>query len=284
MPRAGAGLALFLLAGCFWARPSELVERLKPSAGPLGNDTIVLTVAVLDLPVGDRYLNEGLWTAADEQVVALDRRAALEDNGFRVGVVDGIPPAEFLTLLTSHRSNPTPRQPVTRAGSPKVLPLGESRPLLGFQLHADGQVTRAEFAQAQCLLQVTPTLDSDGGVKLSFVPLVQHGSAAVWALPPDGGLPRQGQRPIQRYPAVAWDVTLSGTGYVVVGTHFDKAETLGYGCFINTDGSKPTQRLLAIRASRPVPAAAEGSDATRRSLKVTPLAQQAVTTIRGTPE
>jgi hypothetical protein len=156
--------------------------------------------------------------------------------------------------------------------------------LLGFQLHADGQVTRAEFAQAQCLLQVTPTLDSDGGVKLSFVPLVQHGSAAVWALPPDGGLPRQGQRPIQRYPAVAWDVTLSGTGYVVVGTHFDKAETLGYGCFINTDGSKPTQRLLAIRASRPVPAAAEGSDATRRSLKVTPLAQQAVTTIRGTPE
>src|SRR5207237_6566916 len=107
----------------FWARPAGLAERRKPGAGPLAKDAIVLTVAVLEQPVGDRYLNVGLWAAADEQVVALDRRAALEDNGVRVGVVDGIPPAEFLALLTADRSNPTSRQHLTRAGSPKVLPL-----------------------------------------------------------------------------------------------------------------------------------------------------------------
>ena len=32
-------------------------------------------------PVGDRYLNQDLWTLADEQAVSVERRAALEGIG-----------------------------------------------------------------------------------------------------------------------------------------------------------------------------------------------------------
>src|SRR5438094_255574 len=161
MPRACAGLALLLSAGCFWAppgRPAGLVESLKPFAGLRGADVVVLDVALLEQPVGDRFLNEGLWAAADEQVFDLDRKAVLEDNGFRVGLVGGIPPAEFLALLTVERSCPDPHRVRMPAGNTKPVPLGGSRPLLRFQLHADGQVTPVEFPQAQCVLQITPTL------------------------------------------------------------------------------------------------------------------------------
>src|SRR5882724_6549743 len=99
-----SGLLLALLTGCFSVpsgQPNKLVESLKPSAGPRGADAIVLEVALLEQPLGDRYLNEGLWSAADEQAIDMDRKAALDDNGFRIGLVGGIPPAELLNLLTS---------------------------------------------------------------------------------------------------------------------------------------------------------------------------------------
>lgn len=279
-----SGIIPLLLVGCFSAppgRPNGLVERLKPFAGPRGADAITLVVAPLEQPVGDRFLNDGLWAAADEQVIELDRKAALEDNGFRVGLVGGILPAEFLALLTDQRNNPSGRQSLTRAGTAKPMLLGDARPLLRFQLHADGKATPVEFNQAQCVLQITPTLAPDGGVKLAFQPVVQHGSKRLWALAAEGNLPLQGQQSIQRYPDLGWEVALAGTGYVVIGTRFDQVETLGHRCFISTEGAKPVQRLLAICASRLTPdAASEGSDATSRTPAVPPLALQAVTTIR----
>jgi hypothetical protein len=276
------------LAGCFTAsqeRPTGLVERLKPFAGLNGADTVTLVIAPLELPVGDRYLNDGLWATADEHILDLDRKAVLEDNGFRIGMLGGIPPAEYLNLLTSPRTNPNARRSFTRAGTAKTVLLGEAHPLLHVQVRADGQSTPAEFTQAQCVLQITPTLATDGGVKLAFQPVVQHGSKVLWALAADGQMPLQGQQSIQRYPALEWEVTLNGPEYVIIGTRFDQVETLGHGFFVHADAAKPVQRLLAICASRVTPeASAEGSDATRRSPAVPPLALQAMTTIRGTAD
>src|SRR5205823_13885112 len=86
-------------------RPAAPTTALKPFAGPLGADAVGLQVAVLEVPVGDRYVNGGLWATIDEQVVALDRKSALDDNGFRIGLV-GPRPDGFDDLLNSPRANP----------------------------------------------------------------------------------------------------------------------------------------------------------------------------------
>ena len=97
-------------------------------------------------------------------------------------------------------------------------------------------------------MQITPTLEADGAIKLAFVPLVQHGSRPVWLAPIAGDEP---EVPADQFPAVGWEVTVAAGEFVVVGARFDKPDTLGRACFIDGAGTKPVQRLLVLRAVRP---------------------------------
>ena len=208
-----------------------------------------MEVAVLQVAIGDRYVNAGLWNTIDEEVVALDHKAALDDNGFRVGLVGGVRPTEFDDLLKSLRSNPDPHWVQMRTGHAKLVTLGGRRPACQFGLVTDGKpAVSTSIGQAQCALQVTPTLAADGGVKISFVPVVQHSARSVWSIPTGDDDP---VTPADSFPALGWEVTAAAGEFVVIGTHFQKAGTLGHVCFVDSDGAKPVQRLLAIRAVRP---------------------------------
>src|SRR4051795_2109167 len=107
-------LPALLAAGC--VGPSEAVRStswlspFRPAPAVTGADVVHMDVALVERPVGDRYLNQGLWTVADEQVVALDHKAVLEDNGLRIGQFGGITPAGIDSLLRSERNNPNPRR------------------------------------------------------------------------------------------------------------------------------------------------------------------------------
>lgn len=243
---------LVLVCGCVLPgipRPDGLTTSLKPAAGSHGADAIGLEVAVLEVPVGDRFANAGLWATIDEQVVALDHKALLDDNGFRVGLVGGVRPTEFDDLLKSLRTNPDPHWHQMRPGHAKVLPIGGRRPVCEFHLVTDGKPAPVTVIErAQCALQLTPTLTGDGGVKLAFVPVVQHGVRSVWSIPTGGD---DGANPSDSFPALAWEVTAAAGEFVVIGAHFQKSGTLGHTCFVDLDGAKPLQRLLAIRAVRP---------------------------------
>ena len=112
-------------AGCFaghTTRAASLFEPLRPLLGPTGTDAVQLDVALIERPTGDRFLNEELWDLADEQGVAFEKKAALDDNGIRVGLIGGMPPAGLQALLTSERSCANPRRcasrPATACRSP----------------------------------------------------------------------------------------------------------------------------------------------------------------------
>jgi hypothetical protein len=63
----------------------------------------------------------------------------------------------------------------------------------------------------------------------------------------------QEQLPTESYAALGFEVTLAPNEYILVGGRFDKPETLGHQCFVRADETKPVQRLLVIRTSRPAP-------------------------------
>jgi hypothetical protein len=83
------------------------------------------------------------------------------------------------------------------------------------------------------------------------------------------------QRPTERYAALAFEVTLSESEYVAVGTRFGRDGTLGGECFLAA-GEKPVQRLLVIRARR------GGASPAGETLGVSVPAAQARYAARGT--
>ena len=238
---------------------------------------------MLELPPGDSYLDRDLWSAVDEQAVDLDRKAILEDNGIRVGLVGGMPPPQLQKLLESDRTSPSPHRLQMRSGDSKSLPVGSIRDEVSFDFRGEGEPKQLKLVQAQAALIVVPQRTDDGRVRLTLTPQVQHGGKSVFIQPAEGeGWSLGGQRPAEKFANLSFDVTLSAKEYLIVGTRYDRTKTLGHAAFVGTALDKPVQRLLVIRC-RPqgeVPA----SDASWSDGKSVPLALQAAKSVRGASE
>jgi hypothetical protein len=284
------GLGLALLAG--WAtlvlgctspdavRTTAWLHGLPSFRGPTGPDVVQLEWALLERPIGDRYLDQRLWDQVNEQVIALERKDVLEDNGFRVAQVGGLLPDELQSLVTSERSNASARRRQLRAGDSVTIPLGPPRAQCRFQIKQDDQAEPVTFAQAQFALVVTPTLTNDGQTRVQFTPRITHGDTKLVFKPAADGSnwALQGHLPTENYPEQDWEVTLAPNEYVLIGGRFDRPETLGNQCFVRGDEHRPVQRLLMIRTGRHQPGVASDmlpDTAEERSPAPTPLAMQA---------
>jgi hypothetical protein len=253
------GLLAGLLAGCTAAqslRTTAWWERLRPWSGPGGPDVVQMDVALLERPAGDDYVNRELWTYADEQAVSLERKAVLEDNGFRIGQIGGITPARLQALLTSDRSCVNPRRIQLHAGDAKTLKIAQGVAQCRFHIYQDGSSLPVSLEQADCTLQVVPGLSPDGRTRLVFTPQVEHGETRMMPQPAAdrSGWQIREHRSTEAYTPLTWEVTLASNEYVIVGARADRPGTLGHQYFIRDDEPVPVQRVLVIRTSRAVPA------------------------------
>lgn len=134
MHRFGAWLTALLLStltGCFTsesARPSSWLDRVRTANRTLAPDGVLLDIVVIERPLGDAFVNRGLWACTDEQVVGIERKALLADNGFRVGHVVGALLAELQNLLTSGRHCALCWRQMLASGDQKSVPLGPALP------------------------------------------------------------------------------------------------------------------------------------------------------------
>ncbi|MBL8797172.1 MAG: hypothetical protein JNM56_24940 [Planctomycetia bacterium] len=248
------GLLASMMLGCVSnrnARPTSWLDRFLQPAGPVGPDTIQMDVALIEKPFGDSYLNRDLWNDADEQIIPLENKAVLEDNGFRIGQIGGITPVGLQLLLASERSCANPRRIRCLQDKANKLVLGPESPTCSFQLGTDGNPTEVNLDKAQCTLEVTASLSADGRTKLRFVPQVFHGDTSLLPRPAGdlSGWILKEERAVERYAQFAWEVTL-GNEFLIVGGRYEKPHTLGHECFLRRDEQNPVQRLLVIRTHR----------------------------------
>jgi hypothetical protein len=240
-----------------------------------------METAIIQAPQGDRFLNRELWTLADDQVLSLELKARLEENGFRIGQIGGVTPPGLQSRLTSERTCTHPLHIEGHAGQATTIKLGPILPVCRFQVHQEERETSVTLEHAQCTLSAVPSLTADGRTRLRFTPEIQHGTLTVipqpsadrtiWTLPT--------KPPIEAYPDLSWEVTLEPNEYVVVGGIGNRPDTLGYQCFVRAEESDPGQRLLVIRTAGAVPANESGSDPAEPSSpprSALPLALQAI--------
>jgi len=262
-----AALLILSIFGCTTDGPGRSAAWFKSLSGfrgPTGADVVQVEWALIQRPVGDRYLNEGLWALANEQIVPLERKEVLENNGLRVGAVSGLLPSEFQELLRSERYNPNPRRRHVRAGQAATLLLGSVRAQCdcdppSVPANIQGESLHAMF-DAQFGIAVTPSLASGNKVRLALTPQVQQGEAKAAIKPAeDGSGWSHSQQAPEKYSGLNWDVTLAPDEYLLVGCHFANQRTFGKECFVRTDEPRPVQLLLVVRAVRQFPetAAAE---------------------------
>lgn len=253
-------LALLLgtLPGCLWndERTPSAHTGLRTPFSLQGKDIVVMDVALLEAPLGDRYINSSLWQLADEQIIPLQKKSILEQNGFRIGLVGNSPPSELLMLLTSPRSCANPRRIRFHTNREDVPPLvlGPKQESVKFELRKGKEKEVIQLVQAELQLKIEAEFTEDGRTKIRFVPQIKHGeiNLELWKPRPDrSGWMLEPNRPTKAWASLAWEVTLAPGAYLVIGGRYDRPGTLGHASFVRREESVPVQRLLVLRTSRP---------------------------------
>ncbi len=285
---AAALLPLLIVAvgGCLPSRPAfetTVFDVRRPPPGSSVDDGVQIDVAFVERPVGDRFLNQGLWEFADEQGVNFERKPILEDNGFRAGQVGGQPPPGLQALLNSARTCIEPHRRYLHAGKPATIELGRAWSHCSFTLRQDGRETPVVLDGARCTLEVLPTLTDDGRTTLRFTPVVKHGQKTM---EPKVVKTKSGEHnwemmesePAETYEWMSWEMTAAPNEFLVIGAALEPYDSLARRSFVYDEGAPRVQRLLVIRTWRaPLEKSADASTG-----RVAPLAMQAGwTTARG---
>lgn len=250
------GVIPMLLTGCFCADSTPSTSWLMRGgwmATPERGDAFQLETYLIETSLRDPFVEEELWSLADDQVVPLELKALLEKNGLRVAQVGGVAPAGLQALMRSPRSCPDPRRIQQAFGKTADVKLGPPLAQATFQVQADGATTPLDLHQAECYIIVAPTMATDGRIRLRCKPEVRHGNSVVAPSPSQDRTTWlfQKQQPTETFDGLAWEVTLGAAEYTVIGGRFDRPDSLGNVAFIRTQESPPRQRILVLRASRP---------------------------------
>ncbi len=256
-------LSVLALSGCSALEPqrnsSSPGPRPRPLAATLPPNYVLLDVALLERPAGNVFLNKDLWAFMDESIVSLDNKAVLDDNGFRVGQLVGMPPGGLQALFKSERSCINPRRRLLPTGAaaaqlretPSIL-LGPLQSQGQFSIKEGRQTTELALENVQYQLEVEPALSRDGRVRLRFTPRVVYGEPmrTVAVLPDRTDFEVKVEKPHHRFPGLSWEVTLAANDYLIIGGCYDQPQSLGGQAFVQEEGPTPVQRLLVVRTAR----------------------------------
>lgn len=246
------GLLAFALAGCVHDRPvrsSNFFDRLR--SGPSGPDAVFIEYALIERPAGAPAVNRDVWANVDETILPSDTRALLAENGLRVGVVGGLLPSELEAMIANPKSSLGHRQRRLYVNNPAALTVNGPVQSAEYQVRPslEGTPTTVKFEQAKFTLTFTPSHAAEG-ITLRCVPEVEYQDGKHFLPTGAAGAGWEAGKPVEKYPSLAWEVTLSPRQFLVIGTDYDRGAWLGNQLFADTRGAAKVQRLLVVRTGR----------------------------------
>jgi hypothetical protein len=269
---AAPALAMMALAGCNLSR-SDVKKKADQVTATVFNTNsdrpgrvlepkyCKLDSAIVSRPVGDKVVDASLWNIADEQLIPLDARQALEANGLRIGVITGTLPADVMEAFKA-----APPQKETQWVH-IALPEGERTPIVvgakteavTLLLNHRGKLDGRDYQDADGRLIVSPGHSGSKAVSLRIVPEIHHGETRRTIAPLQNNGPfaqqefsiKDGQQEdILRELAVTIDLQPNQT--LVIGCRPQQSRSLGTFLFTQTDPSRDQmfQSVLLIQATR----------------------------------
>jgi hypothetical protein len=246
-----------VLAGCLprwkstpqrsWHDPFDVFGKAPTS------NTVYLMTTLIDQPGGDPYLTDGLWASA-ERPLPHEVAALLAENGLRVGLISGIPPAEFHALVTSEKATVNRKAHVRQAKESKIVPINGPTDLVKVKLTTDlkKDATALEGRQFECGFDVTVEPADQGRVKVKILPVVQHGQKESWlkAAADGSGFLWDSHKTQQPMPALSFELVMAPGDFLVVGPTARPAETVGDAFFFVKEPGRIRQRVFVLRAGR----------------------------------
>ena len=248
-------IVLCLAGGCVTpsAPAKTSMSWLKAIGGHDDNSELIqIDAALLERPIEDPFLSREIWGAADHMVVSLDRRDALEANGFRVGQIVGMTPSKLQELLRSERWCLDPRRRMVQSGNTIQQALSKEMPECSYEVKNGKEAETVELQKVRFLFDITATLTSDGKSRLKFVPKVENGEAQLpfEANPEKSSWTLKVDRAARVYPDLGWELNVAPNSYLIIGADLEMPNSLAYRAFVQDVDGRQVQRVLILRTSR----------------------------------
>jgi hypothetical protein len=268
---AAPALAMMALAGCNLGRSEvKKADQVTPAVFNTNSERpgrvlepkyCRLESAIVSRPVGDKVVDESVWSVADEQSIPLEARQALESNGLRIGVITGNLPADIIGTF-----NPSPPQKETQwvhfavpEGEHTPIVLGPKTETVTLLLNHQGKVDGRDYQDADGRLVLTPSHSGSKAVSVRIVPEVHHGDTRRTIAPLQNNGPfsqqefaiKDGQQEdILRELAVTVELLPGQT--LAIGCRTRQSRSLGTFLFTQNEPNSDRifQSVLLIQANR----------------------------------
>ncbi|MBY0588232.1 hypothetical protein K2X85_13725 [bacterium] len=248
---------LVLSVGCATGMPkmsaaSLRLQSLKPKLPEARPDVVELHYIFLEADAKDPKINDEIWASdVDEQCIPLDTKAALGQNGIRLGKIGSRLPTSILTML--EKENETGRRHHASSGQMAKIELTPVLPVWNIFEVIEGKTTGDEIREAQGFIHVTPTITGQTSVALDVVPQIEFGPREPKRVPtPDlAGWQMKTERDARKFPSLRSSVSLASGEYAIIGGIPDATGTIGHKMFTKEVDGLQKQTLLLVRVVRP---------------------------------
>jgi hypothetical protein len=265
-----SAVSFIALVGCLSS--TSQVGRFDPLA-PIGGepDAAIIQYVIVERNLGSEDINRRAWDRVDEQVLPYETRMVLEAAGLRVGTASETAPGALRKLIDDPRTAWGHRARTFPLDRPAPLTVSGTLERAEFTAPT-AEDARAKFARTGVALGFDMTLrnSADGRAIVKLVPRARYQDPSH-ILPvdiEDRGLGTD------TFPAAAFEIALSPSQYLIVGTDSYWRGTFGYTAFTESSEDRAVQRLLVVRAGR----TGDGQTKTQDDAQSPPIAAQAGTT------
>jgi len=252
---------LGVCGGCSpWSASSTPNSLLKPP--PLPPDSVVLEVAVLEVPEDEAADCEQLWREADEQQLPIEQRRKLASCGLRCGVIGNQLPDWIRERLDASRrtvdldeetgmaqmsDTKAQRRVHCRPGQDSSIPIGGLRETLTVDLGSQGEEP-ISYEEAECQFALKTVPKGDGRVGIQLSPEIYHGPKHQCWVAEEGSFRLDSARDCARFDDLQVECTVS-PGQTLVLTSSPDRTGLG-ATFFGDAKSKNCRTVLLVRLAQ----------------------------------